>query len=86
MIFYFESLREQRQIQFEKQLEERQLKFERSLVSEVRKQEVLRDYLSQITMIYLGVELFLIPIGGGIGAKTLFQFCKLLVTTIRLAD
>ena len=47
-IFYFESSREERQIRFEQNLISAQ--------TEVRHQEAVRDYLSQITTIYLETE------------------------------
>ena len=59
VIFYYESQREQRQIYFEQQREERQLEFERNLVfaqANVRQQQAVKDYLSQITTIYLDVD------------------------------
>ncbi len=47
-IFYFESNREERQIQFEQNIISAQ--------TQVRHQEAVRDYLSQITTIYLETE------------------------------
>ena len=59
VIFFYESRRENIQIEFEKQRDKRQLEFQQDLVSaqaEVRKQQAVRDYLSQITTIYLEVK------------------------------
>ena len=59
VLFYYESQREERQIAFEKEREERQLEFQKNTIAlqaEVRKQQAVRDYLSQITNIYLDVE------------------------------
>ena len=48
VIFYYENQREERQIKFEENLISKQ--------AEVRRQQAVRDYLFQITTIYLGVK------------------------------
>ncbi|MEM9276545.1 MAG: hypothetical protein AAGA80_26905 [Cyanobacteria bacterium P01_F01_bin.143] len=52
VLFYYENQRNEQQIKSEEQREERQLEFQ----TEVRQQQAVRDYLSQITTIYLNVE------------------------------
>ena len=59
VIFSFESRREEKLIEFEKQRDERQDRLEKAIISnqaDVRKQQAVREYLSQITDIYLEVK------------------------------